>query len=295
MTRTNTGRTASYQKRPALPLDDRRLQDAVGAYSLRKLRTAYNGPCIRVRRAVDSVELDIGFDNTGWIDQAALLAHCGAQNGQVSVLYDQGFRGANQTQPTIAKQLRIVTASAVELTAPGGKPCMRNAAGTAAGYVGPVQVPGYTGKGAASAVVARIPTGGTFCRLAAFVKDNVADNSGTGVAAMCIQNSTLAAAGIFRSGAVCYNPITLDTLMSLGSRTTGTNSVALNSQSITRVSGLSAWDVNRMTVGSLDGGNVTAGIALGALLCENIGWWRDVGPSAMAFLQADQRTAWGAT
>jgi hypothetical protein len=294
MSRSYIGRVGSYQKRPALLLDDRRLRDAIGAYSLRKLRTAYNGPCIRVRRAVDNVELDIGFDNTGWIDQAALLAHCGAQNGQVSVSYDQGLRGAHQTQSILARQLRIVTSSAVELTGVGGRPCMRNAAATAAGYVGPVLTPGYTGKGASSAVVARIPSGGTFCRLASFVKDAAADNSGATVGAMCIQNSTNAQAGIFRVGAVCYNAMTLDTLMTFASRTSGTNAIALNSQSITRVAATLAWDINRMTVGVIDGGNATAGIAINALLCENIGWWRDVAPSAMAFVQADQRAAWGA-
>jgi len=36
---------------------------STGAYSLRKLRSAYTGSAIRVRRSSDSTEQDIGFVN----------------------------------------------------------------------------------------------------------------------------------------------------------------------------------------------------------------------------------------
>jgi hypothetical protein len=54
--------------------------DAVVAYSsARRLRSAYSGPLIRVRRSSDSTEQDIGFDSeTGLIDfRGSELWFCG--------------------------------------------------------------------------------------------------------------------------------------------------------------------------------------------------------------------------
>jgi len=59
------------------------------AFSLRKIRTAYSGNCIRVRRSSDDAELDIGF--TGKLmDADALLSFIGANNGYRVNLYQKG-------------------------------------------------------------------------------------------------------------------------------------------------------------------------------------------------------------
>lgn len=63
---------------PALLLDT--YPSAAAAYSLRKLRTAYSGSAIRVRRSVDNTESDIGFDGTGNLNTAALQSFVGYQN-----------------------------------------------------------------------------------------------------------------------------------------------------------------------------------------------------------------------
>jgi hypothetical protein len=47
--------------------------NAAVAYSLRKLRNAYLGSAIRVRRAIDNAEQDFGFDSLGNLDTEALL------------------------------------------------------------------------------------------------------------------------------------------------------------------------------------------------------------------------------
>jgi len=47
-------------------------------YSLRKLRTAYSGNAIRVRRSYDNAESDIGFANNGILDTAALQSFVNA-------------------------------------------------------------------------------------------------------------------------------------------------------------------------------------------------------------------------
>jgi len=78
--------------------------NAAAAYSLRKLRTAYAGSAIRVRRSSDNTEQDIGFDVNGNLDTVALLAFCGVGNGFVTTWYDQSGNARNVTQTTAAAQ-----------------------------------------------------------------------------------------------------------------------------------------------------------------------------------------------
>ena len=54
-------------------LDDYTGDDAaVAAYSLRKVRSAYTGSAINVRRSSDGDTKDIGFDSNGDLDTTAL-------------------------------------------------------------------------------------------------------------------------------------------------------------------------------------------------------------------------------
>jgi len=96
------------------PLDS--VSGAVAAYSLRKLRAAYAGKAIRVRRSSDNLELDIGFNASGDLDTTALLAHVLTGNGYVVTWYDQSGNGLNATQPTAtnaANQPLIVISGAI--------------------------------------------------------------------------------------------------------------------------------------------------------------------------------------
>lgn len=68
---------------------------SLAAYSLRKLRSNYSGSAIQVRRSSDLATLDIGFTSSGDLDQAALLAFTGINNGYVSIWYDQSGNGHN--------------------------------------------------------------------------------------------------------------------------------------------------------------------------------------------------------
>jgi hypothetical protein len=82
---------------------------AAAAYSLRKLRNAYVGNAIRVRRSSDNAELDIGFAASDDLDTASLLAFVGAGNGFVTTWYDQSGNARNATQTDPTKQPRIVS------------------------------------------------------------------------------------------------------------------------------------------------------------------------------------------
>lgn len=105
----------------APPLDT--YTGAVAGYSTRLLRTAYTGACMRVRRASDSVEADVGFDtnnelsltspisNTSdaqsYTDFADFVDHTGTPtDARVRTWYDQA--GSNDIgQSTAASQPSI--------------------------------------------------------------------------------------------------------------------------------------------------------------------------------------------
>lgn len=62
-------------------------------YGLRRLRSGYTGPCIRVRRSSDNTEQDIGFTPDGLLDEVALRAFVGinpnTSHGYIRTWYDQ--------------------------------------------------------------------------------------------------------------------------------------------------------------------------------------------------------------
>lgn len=58
------------------------------AYSLRKLRSGYTGPCMSIRRSVDNTLSDIYFDGNGLVDKQAILDWCGYNIINFSQTYD---------------------------------------------------------------------------------------------------------------------------------------------------------------------------------------------------------------
>jgi len=61
---------------------------AGGAYSVRQLNNNAD-TAVRVRRASDDAQIDIGFDGSGDLDTAAISSHCGTSDGFCSIWYDQ--------------------------------------------------------------------------------------------------------------------------------------------------------------------------------------------------------------
>jgi hypothetical protein len=86
--------------------------NAAAAYSLRRLRIAYTGSAIRVRRASDNTEQDIGFVSNA-LDTSALTTFCSGTNGFVKTWYDQSGNARNATQTTAANQPQIVSSGSV--------------------------------------------------------------------------------------------------------------------------------------------------------------------------------------
>jgi hypothetical protein len=96
--------------------------NAATAYSVRKLRTAYTGNCIRVRRSSNNAEQNIGFVNNQ-LDTTSLLSFVGAGNGFVTTWYDQSGNGNNAIQTTASNQPRIVSSGILD-TNVNGKPAL---------------------------------------------------------------------------------------------------------------------------------------------------------------------------
>jgi hypothetical protein len=77
------------------------------AFSLRKLRSDYTGPCIQVTRSSDNATKDIYFGSYG-IDTEDLLSFVGANDGSVAIWYDQSGNGFDVSESTVANQPLIV-------------------------------------------------------------------------------------------------------------------------------------------------------------------------------------------
>ena len=94
--------------------------NAAGAYSIRRLSTSYLGSAIRVRRTADNVESNIGFTNSGDLDEAALIAFIGVNSARVVTWYDQSGNGRDVTQSVAGNQPIIMSSGVIRKI--GGKP-----------------------------------------------------------------------------------------------------------------------------------------------------------------------------
>jgi len=93
--------------------------DAYAAYSLRRLRPAYDGPVVRVRRASDGAEQDIGFAESGWVDTGAIEDFVDGGDGHVTTWYAQVEGTPNLTQQYASAQPLIARNGSAELDEKG--------------------------------------------------------------------------------------------------------------------------------------------------------------------------------
>jgi len=115
---------------------------AAAAYSVRLLRTAYTGDIMRVRRALDNVEADVGFDggelkltspisNTSdaqsYTDFADFVDHTGTPTDAFCrYWYDQSGNGIDAGQATSTSQPKVYDSSVPDFIKDNGKPIMRD-------------------------------------------------------------------------------------------------------------------------------------------------------------------------
>lgn len=83
------------------------IKGAVAAYSLRKLRSDYSGPAIRVRRSSDNKEQDIEFFDVA-LDSKSLFSFTGENEGFLVKWYDQSGYKRDRFQTDFSSQAQIV-------------------------------------------------------------------------------------------------------------------------------------------------------------------------------------------
>lgn len=79
------------------------------AFGLKRLSLSYAGSCLQVRRSSDNATQDIGFKGN-FLDVPALLSFVGANDGFISIWYDQTGSSRNATQTSASSQPKIVSA-----------------------------------------------------------------------------------------------------------------------------------------------------------------------------------------
>ena len=84
---------------------------AYAAFSLQKIKSAYSGSAIRVRRSSDNAEQDIGFTANA-LDSSSLLTFVGAGDGLITIAYNQ-TGGTDFTQTTANSQPKIVSSGSL--------------------------------------------------------------------------------------------------------------------------------------------------------------------------------------
>lgn len=106
----------SAYTRAAVSLAYDSVTNLAGLWSFaRRCRTAYTGALIRVRRASDSAESDIGYLASGLLDTTTLATFCSGTTGTVKTVYDQSGNSRDLSQGTAGAQPTIYAAAAVKV------------------------------------------------------------------------------------------------------------------------------------------------------------------------------------
>ena len=99
------------------------LPASAAAFAFRRLASSYVGPLVRVRRASDNAQKDLGATVGGVMDTAALASFCSATSCFVSTWYDQSGNARHALQATTTAQPRLYNGGATETE--GGRPALR--------------------------------------------------------------------------------------------------------------------------------------------------------------------------
>lgn len=101
-----------------LPLDT--YTNVLGAWSVRKVRSAYTGYCMEVYNGTSYA--DIGFTDFNELDVDAIATHCGTNDGYVSKIYDQSGNSHHATQTDVAVMPKIYNGTSQTVFFENGKP-----------------------------------------------------------------------------------------------------------------------------------------------------------------------------
>ncbi|MEB3244671.1 MAG: arabinofuranosidase catalytic domain-containing protein [Vampirovibrionales bacterium] len=83
------------------------------AWSITKIKSTYNGPAVKIRRASDNAEQDINFLSNRTLDASTLASFCGSSIGYVTTWYDQSGNARHATQTSQAQQPILWSGTAI--------------------------------------------------------------------------------------------------------------------------------------------------------------------------------------
>jgi hypothetical protein len=99
-------------------------QQPLGAYSVsERLRSAYAGPALRVRRVNDLAERSIGFVSPNALDEGAIASFCGKTDCDLAGLYDQSGRG-NDVGETASALIKLYDGASQSVIHTDSKPIL---------------------------------------------------------------------------------------------------------------------------------------------------------------------------
>lgn len=257
----------------------------VAAYSTRKLRTAYSGPCMKVRRSSDNTTQDIGFAGSD-LDTASMLTFCGAGNGFIDTWYDQ--QGSNNlVQATTAYQPKIVSSGAT--VTKNTKPCaifdVLLSSVALSGVTGLNSVSQFTG----SAVASSINSGGD--RIFWLQGSGIADEYSSDAGALMLYRNSATTIQSYRTIAQASATIVSDQLFTALSLWDATNNtIYVDGAAGTPVAKNASLSATSVTIGL---GTSTSGNFLNGYIGEAIIWASALDGTDRSTLQTDQKAYWG--
>lgn len=273
----------------------------VGAYSTRRLLTAYAGSALEMRRESDNAIVDIGFTSDN-LNETAVSAHVsGADLGRITKVYDQSGNTRHLLQATAARQLLCYDA------ANGYRATSNTHRGIGVAHLGADHglltdaFTAYTGTTISCYVVGQINIGpGTPVdggRFAGVTNGTNPDwQTADGAILLCTRITTFAFQGTRNSIDLGdSSPLTTGetTVFAAGVRFDGTNwNIRVGSNTLSEASS-GSFNVSRICMGIHDGTNGNMSY-LQANYEYGI-WFSDIGDSAMQTILANARTYWGAT
>ncbi len=149
-------------------LDINPSENALAAYSVRKLSALYTGSAVRVRRNSDQTELDINFLANGGLDATSISTHCGSSPGYVTIWYDQSGNNNHISESNAAYQPELWSGTSFYTAGSKNKPALKPRGAF------PLTTPNITPKG----VTVVSETGAQYDVL--FAGNNYADSFRTG-------------------------------------------------------------------------------------------------------------------
>lgn len=277
---------------PTLLLDTG-IASPVNAWSLRKLRSAYSGSAIRIRRSSDSTEQDIGFSGED-LDTAAISSFVSSNSAFIVTIYDQ--QGSdNLTMATASRQPRIVNAGTLDtknskavIHWDGSDKGLRKAGVTTLAGISQFTT---------SAVASMVNAGGANRRILSFMGSASSDDFTNATSAIPLNRfGANQAVSSYRQGAERSNSsITYAQMFTMLSRYDASNNIVTVDGTDAASSAYSATALDATSQTMTMGGDYQTPIfsTWNGQIGEVIVWASALGSTDRSTLQSNQKTFWG--